>query len=184
MNWDIPAFLEGYGLWAVPVSILLNILISVAGLLPSFFLTAANLASFGIVEGTLISIAGEAIGAIVSFLLYRRGLRRTAARKTSAFPAMHRLLQIEGQEAFWLILSLRLLPFAPSGLVTLFAALGTVSLPVFAAASTIGKIPALLLEVYSTYQVLKGTSQAKWVIGALAAFGVLYVWRRNRQSKS
>lgn len=36
------------------------------------------------------------------------------------------------------------------------------SLLSFSIASTIGKIPALLIEVYSAYHVMNGTNEAKW----------------------
>ena len=74
--------MEGYvlewfkdiGFYAVGLSIILNIAISVLGLVPSFLLTAANIHFFGFGYGLLLSIVGEAFGAIVSFYLYRKGI--------------------------------------------------------------------------------------------------------------
>nr|WP_309136131.1 hypothetical protein [Mesobacillus foraminis] len=56
------------------ISLLLNTLIAISGILPSAFLTAANILVLGFANGLLLSIAGEAIGAVVCFLLYRKGL--------------------------------------------------------------------------------------------------------------
>jgi uncharacterized membrane protein YdjX (TVP38/TMEM64 family) len=62
------------------------------------------------------------------------------------------LLEAKGLEAFFLVLSLRLLPFVPSGVVTFVATIGKTPLLIFIIASSIGKIPALLLEAYSHLQ--------------------------------
>jgi uncharacterized membrane protein YdjX (TVP38/TMEM64 family) len=64
------------GLLAIFVSIIINIIISILGVVSSFFITAANIGFFGFGNGLLISITGEAIGAIISFYLYRKGLKK------------------------------------------------------------------------------------------------------------
>ena len=45
------------------------------GVIPSVFLTGANLIVSGFWPGTFISFVGEVLGAIVSFLLYRKGFK-------------------------------------------------------------------------------------------------------------
>lgn len=170
--------------FGVFLSIALNIIISILGVVPSIFLTAANLAVFGFWEGTLLSFAGEAAGAVISFLLYRKGFKRaTEAKLSSAHPKVLKLLNTEGANAFILILSLRLMPFVPSGLVTFVAAVGKTSLLVFIAASSIGKIPALLLEAYTAYQVVQWTWQGKLLTAAMAMILLIFVWYRLRSRK-
>lgn len=149
------------------LSILINILISILAFVPSVFLTAANIIVFGFWPGTLLSFLGEAVGAMVSFWLYRKGGRRLVSTKLEKYPKVRKLLSVEGKEAFLLILSLRLVPFVPSGLVTLAAALGKVSLLVFIFSSTIGKMPALLMEAYSVNEVTRWTTEGKVLIGAV-----------------
>ncbi|WP_459502515.1 TVP38/TMEM64 family protein [Bacillus sp. C1] len=163
---------------AIPLSILFNIIISLAGFIPSIFLTAINIQLFGLTDGTIISIAGEALGAIVSFYFYRLGFQKFAQNKINNYPKVERLLYVQGKEAFLLVLSFRLVPFIPSSIITLFAALGKMSLFSFSIASTIGKIPALLIEVYSAYHVMNGTNEAKWIIAIAGCIGVLYIWKK------
>ncbi|SCN30920.1 SNARE associated Golgi protein [Bacillus cytotoxicus] len=163
---------------AIPLSILFNIVISLLGLIPSIFLTAINIQLFGLLDGTMISITGEALGAIVSFYLYRLGLQKFTHDKINAYPKIKRLLYVKGKEAFFLVLSFRLVPFIPSSIITLFAALGKISLLSFSIASTIGKIPALLIEVYSAYHVMNGTNEAKWIITIASCIGIIYIWRK------
>ncbi|UOY92443.1 VTT domain-containing protein [Ectobacillus sp. JY-23] len=162
------------------LSILINILISVLGVVPSVFLTAANLTVFGLWEGLLLSFIGEAVGAVVAFYLYRKGFRSMTERKLS-HPKVQKLLRAQDREAFSLILALRLLPFVPSGLVTFVAAIGRVSLLVFAVASSLGKVPALLIEGYSVYQVINWTWEGKVIVTALAVVLLFITWRRLRK---
>lgn len=90
------------------ISIFLNVLISIFALNPSFFLTAANIYVFGLWEGTLLSLIGEVIGSVVSFWLYRKGIKRFTTQKEISSPYLKRLLGTKGSEAFFLLLSLRL----------------------------------------------------------------------------
>ncbi|KFN04010.1 TVP38/TMEM64 family protein [Bacillus clarus] len=166
---------------AIPLSILINIVISLLGVIPSIFLTAINIQLFGLTDGTIISIVGEALGAIISFYIYRLGLQKVTHNKINNYPKVERLLYVKGKEAFLLVLSFRFIPFIPSSVVTLFAALGKMSLLSFSIASTIGKIPALLIEVYSAYQVMNGTNEAKWIITIAGCIGLFYTWKKWRK---
>ncbi|KKB34430.1 TVP38/TMEM64 family protein [Bacillus thermotolerans] len=164
---------------AFVISIILNILIAVSGVLPSAFITAANVAFFGFEIGLLVSIAGEAAGAVVSFVLYRKGLQKLRVK------LKHRLLmklqQTKGAEAIGLVLLLRVLPFVPSGFVTLAAAYSQMGLLSFSLASTLGKVPSLTIEAYSVQQVLKLT--VEWQIILVLFIMVVYVvyrtWKRS-----
>jgi uncharacterized membrane protein YdjX (TVP38/TMEM64 family) len=51
--------------YALLISLCLSILVAISGLLPSVFVTAANIYFFGFWTGTLISFVGEAAGAAI-----------------------------------------------------------------------------------------------------------------------
>ena len=138
---------------AVLISLAISVLVAILGLVPSVFVTAANILFFGFWPGTVLSFAGEALGAIIAFFLYRKGFKKAAHHKLEKFPKLMQLVDARGKKAFWLILAFRLIPFVPSGLVTFAAAIGQVGAMNFLLASSIGKIPALLIEAYSVYQV-------------------------------
>jgi uncharacterized membrane protein YdjX (TVP38/TMEM64 family) len=184
MRKQIIALLNTYENAAYLISIVLNIIISILGLVPSVFLTAANLAVFGFWKGTFLSFAGEAIGAIISFLLYRKGFKKLSEFKLFSHPKVRRLLEAKGLEAFFLVLSLRLLPFVPSGVVTFVAAIGKTSLLIFMIASSIGKIPALLLEAYSVYQLMNWTWQGKAILTFLSVCLFLITWKKINRKKA
>ena len=167
---------------ALLISIFINIIIALAGIIPSFFITAANILFFGFWEGTLISFIGESTGAVLAFLLYRWGFKKAASEKIQRFPKAARLLEAGPREAFGLIFSLRLLPFVPSGLVTFAAAIGRVSFFIFFAASSLGKVPALLMEAWSVYQVTAFNWQGKVILVVVAVFLLWKVVRKAGKS--
>jgi uncharacterized membrane protein YdjX (TVP38/TMEM64 family) len=177
LNW-----FSQVGSLAFILSILLNIVISVFGVIPSVFLTASNLAFFGFETGMLISYIGECAGAGISFLLYRKGIQYVKQSLPSNSKNLNRLTQSKGKEAFLLVLSLRLFPFMPSGLINLGAALSQMSLHHFILASAIGKIPAMLLEGYSVKEVLswKFESQIALFIFSLLILAVIW-WRKRKR---
>jgi uncharacterized membrane protein YdjX (TVP38/TMEM64 family) len=159
---------------AIFISLAISILIALPGIVPSFFITAANILFFGFWKGTIISFLGEALGAIIAFWLYRKGFKQKLHPQLEKFPAVQRLIDAEGRKAFLLILSLRLLPFVPSGLVTFAAAIGKVAAFNFLMASSIGKVPALLIEAYSVYQVTQFNWQGKLIL-LLAAIALAWM---------
>lgn len=163
---------------AVAVSLLISIVVAVLGLVPSFFVTAANLLFFGFWQGLFISFLGEAIGAIVAFYLYRKGFKREATYQLEKYKKIKALLAATGVQAFWLIFSLRLIPFVPSGLVTFAAAIGRVSALTFFFASSLGKLPALLLEGYAVFQVTEFGWQGKVILTITAVAILFFVWKK------
>jgi uncharacterized membrane protein YdjX (TVP38/TMEM64 family) len=164
---------------ALLISLFASIVVAVLGVVPSVFITGANILVFGFVGGTLISFLGEAIGAVVAFFLYRKGFKKVSQVTLKKYPKLNMLIESEGRDAFWLILSLRLLPFVPSGLVTFAGAIGKVSILLFAIASTIGKAPALLIEAFSVYYVfqLEWHQKVTFFVVSISIFLIVYFKR-------
>jgi uncharacterized membrane protein YdjX (TVP38/TMEM64 family) len=173
-------FFQQHPQLAIAISLLISIIIAVLGVIPSVFITGANILFFGFWPGILISFLGEAIGAAVAFVLYRKGFKKGVQKKLDAFPKASQLIEADGKEAFGLILSLRLLPFVPSGLVTFAAAIGKVSAALFIAASSLGKIPALLIEGYSVYKAAQAPWQIKLLLALVAVILFVIILRKKR----
>ena len=183
MYEQVVELLQNYKPYAFSISIVINIIISIFGFVPSFFLTAANLVVFGFWKGTLVSFVGEGIGAVVAFILYRKGLRMVSETKVFQRPMVKRLLEVEGLQAFMLVLSLRLLPFVPSGVITFMSAIGNMSLWIFAISSTIGKLPALLLEAFTASHVIQSTRQAEVAIILVAVILLIFMLKSLNRKK-
>ena len=182
METQIIHLFEGLGIFAILVSIVLNVVISVLGVVPSFFLTAANISFFGFGQGLLVSIAGEALGAIVSFYLYRKGIKKVTKKVTIQNRWIQNLKQTGGITAFFLVLALRLAPFVPSGIITLVSAGSKMGIINFSVASTLGKIPALLIEAYSVQTILQFDWQGKMLLAIMSVLIIIFIyWRKWRQ---
>lgn len=151
---NLISIFEQYRNMAVVISLLISIGISLAGVLPSIFVTGANIIFFGPINGFVISLMGETIGGYITFKLYRAGFKK----KAEFFKGRHRLLQelvdSSGRKAYMLIFEGRLIPFVPSGFVTLAASLSNVNGAGFIIATLIGKIPSILIETLVSYDVI------------------------------
>ena len=168
---------------AVLISVLVNIVISIVGVIPSAFLTAINVTVFGFWGGFSVSLIGEIAGSLVAFWLYRKGFRKFVNNRSKHTPRMKKLLDASTREAIWLVIGLRLMPFIPSGLVTLYAAVSKMRFGSFVAASSIGKVPALLLEVSATYAVVKWIGIGQIIVFGLAVGVLCMVWIKMKQPK-
>ncbi|MEC2127849.1 hypothetical protein P9G84_02425 [Brevibacillus centrosporus] len=69
-------WIRSWGAVAIAGSILLHILISITGVLPSIFLSGASAVVFGMEGGFFVSHAGEVSGAALAFVLSRWGSRK------------------------------------------------------------------------------------------------------------
>jgi len=161
------------------ISLGVSIVVAILGVIPSFFITGANIIFFGFWNGLLVSLLGEAIGAIVAFILYRKGFKKATRHAFHKYPRLKELTEAGDKKGFLLVVGLRLLPFVPSGLVTFAAAIGNISLLLFAIASSLGKVPALFIEAYSVYQVTQFDWQGKVILG-LVGVVILYLILRKK----
>ncbi|RBW70174.1 TVP38/TMEM64 family protein [Bacillus taeanensis] len=182
MEKQITELLSSYKEAAIFISICINILIAILGVVPTVFITSANIAVFGFWEGALLSFIGESIGAAAAFWLYRKGFKKISQKELSRFKKGRELMEVRGRNAFYLILAFRLLPFIPSGVVTFFAAIGSVSISIFVLASSLGKVPAMFIEAYSVYQVTNLTWQGKVILFLAAIYILMLVFRKRKSA--
>lgn len=168
--------------FAVFASIVLSIMISILGVVPSAFVTILNVSVFGFFGGFWVSLVGEIVGSLIAFWLYRKGFRTYIDHKSKQSPRVQRLLHTSNREAFLLVLGLRLMPFVPSGLVTFYASVGSMSFITFAIASSLGKIPALWIEVFAANEVLKWTATGQVIVGLVVFFLVVYGFIKMRKT--
>ncbi|MGP7816489.1 TVP38/TMEM64 family protein [Niallia sp. 01092] len=167
------------------ISITLNILIAIFGFLPSAFLTGANIHFFSFEKGVIISIIGESLGALVSFIIYRKGIYKIRSYSKNKNNLLKRLENASTSEAIILIIILRILPFIPSGVVTLTAAFSKIKVGAFTIASTIGKIPSLLIEAYSINKIfnIKSAFLEENIIYITIILLLLYIFIKIRKKK-
>lgn len=145
---ELISFLSEHLIVSFILSMIINVLISVIGFLPSTILTTINVKIFGVKEALYISFLGETIGTIFSFWIYRKGY--SAIHQKYTIPKfLSKFESTSTKKAFMIILLCRLNPLIPSSIVTLFAAISSITFGLFFLSSTLGKIPAILIEVFS-----------------------------------
>lgn len=176
-------WLKSFGIWAILVSLLINIIISLFGVIPSVFLSGANAVVFGIVGGFWISLAGEVLGAGVSFWLYRWGIKRVkGSRKEWGW--VKRLDSVSRWRQNLLLLIARITPMMPSGVITFAAAASSMVFLDFMVVSLIGKAPSIALETIIGHDLflLQDNTPRLLLTLSLVAVGFLILRRKKPRS--
>lgn len=140
--------------WALFISLAINILVSLCGVLPSIFVTCANLIFFGPFWGFTLSLLGETLGGWITFKVYRLGLKSINQKLKGHYNLIDKLLVSNGSMAGILIFEGRLIPFIPSGFVTLAASFSKVTDKIFILSTFLGKIPSIALETLISYDLI------------------------------
>ena len=100
--------------------------------------------AFGAVEGTLLSIAGTAIGSVITFCLVRRfGLRLVRLFFSQEKIDSVKFLKTTNARNF-LFLIIYTIPGTPKDLLGYFAGLTDIPFPVFFLICTLGRIPSVI----------------------------------------
>jgi len=161
--------------------LILNLGVGAIGFVPSFFITAININTLGLVLGSILTFVGEILGALIGFHLYHWGFSKIRPKwlNNSFFKAMKKS---SPKKVFILIILFRVLPFVPSGLVTGGASLTTISGVRFMMASSIGKIPAVILEVAVVFGVLQKVPMTYlYIFFILLLIIILPLWKKNKR---
>lgn len=175
-------WIRSWGILGIIGSILLNIVISVAGVLPSIFLSGANAVVFGLFGGFLISLAGEVLGAGVAFILYRYVLTKSSRLKK--LERMAWINKINDSSRFrkgLAVVLLRMNPLLPSGVINLGAALTSISFLDFFIATLLGKIPAMVFETFVGHDLVYLSDNKYRLIAALLAGSLVFLLFRTHQ---
>lgn len=168
--------LEAYSFIAIPISLIVSIVIAVAGFLPSFFVTGANIIFFGPIKGFFISLLGEVMGAYITFYIYRKGIKnRIEDQELDKYRLLRGIIKSEGKKAAILVGEGRLLPFIPSGFVTLAAAISNINIKEFIIATSIGKIPSIALEALVSYDLININYNYMRLFLTIASVIIIYI---------
>ncbi|MEG0005505.1 MAG: VTT domain-containing protein [Clostridium sp.] len=169
-----------YSSYAFFISLGLSIIIAVLGVVPSVFVTGANILFFGPLYGFLISLLGEVVGGVITFYLYRYGFKSKAMSIGDKYRFVNRIIESRGRRAFFLVLEARLIPFVPSGFVTLAAAISSMEIVGFILATLIGKIPSIALEALVSYQVINIEENFIKLVATLIGIGLIFITLKKK----
>ncbi len=191
MDWltnveSIAVWMRSWGVIAVIGSILLNIVISITGVLPSIFLSGANAIVFGLFGGFVVSLIGEVVGAGIAFVLYRWGITRSKTlNKIEQFKWIRRLNEISRMKRIVTIILLRMNPLLPSGVVNVTASFTTMSFLDFMIATFIGKVPSMVFETFVGHDIVyMADNKVRLAIALLLGASVFLLFKYNTKEKS
>ncbi|MFX3637316.1 MAG: TVP38/TMEM64 family protein [Candidatus Pristimantibacillus sp.] len=172
-------WLEQWGVWAVVVSLLLSVLISIVGVIPSVILSGANVALFGLIPGFFISWAGEVIGAAVSYPLYRRGISFFKRDRKTEWKWTNQIRTMDKRKQFITILLARVTPVLPSGLVTFISVASSVPFTIYLLASSLGKVPSVAMETLITHDLFFWQDNKIRLIVSILLLAIIYLFFRK-----
>lgn len=178
------AYLRSFGIWAVVVSMVIDIVINIVGFLPSIFISAANGVLFGIAGGTLISWIAETIGVVISFFFMRTLFRS----KAKALIEKSRMLsKLDEYSTLKSMAVARALPYSPNGVITALGALSRISYRDYILGTLLGKLPSVAIEVVVGHDVIMMEDNADrltvLVVLIIIVYGGLWYWNRRKQAK-
>lgn len=190
--WLRPAFSGGVrsaaellgrtGPWGPLVVIGLQVLQSVISPLPGWPVTVAAGALYGAWLGTLYSLIGGTLGALVNFMLARR-LGTGLVRRTLGEKWIDRAAKLRPIHFFVLSLFGRLIPIASFDAVAYVAGIGRIGLPAFLAVAVAGQAPAFFAYAFFGSDLAAAQEAGIWgslVLLLLVAmiFGGRRLWQR------
>lgn len=177
-------FLQGYGIWAMAVSFLIDVIINIVGFLPSIFLSTANGLIFGVGWGIVISWLGETVGVVISFALMRT-LFREMAKKVIEKNKM--LSKLDEYSTMMAMAVARAVPYSPNGLVTALGALSRISYRDYIIGCLLGKLPSVAIEVIVGHDLVHADEHRArltiLVLGITVVYGILWWWMKKRKEK-
>lgn len=149
------SFMLELGIWAIPVSLLVNTLVNLIGFLPSVFMTTTNVWLWGAWWGGVLSWSAEVLGAMLAFVLYQRGVRMLPQKYKNRWQWLQSIHSQPEWRQWIMLTAARLIPWIPTGAVNLFAVWAGTRFFIFSSSTALGKIPSIALETGAGYGFIK-----------------------------
>lgn len=188
MNWlfnieDTVDWLKSFGIWAVFISLLLSLIISILGVVPSLFLSAANAVVFGLFPGFLLSLLGETLGAAISFWLYRFGFSKLEGLKLNRWRWLQTFNDSGRKKQAIILLLARLTPLIPSGVITAAASISKMKFLDFILVTFIGKAPSIVLETFIGHDLIRANGNLPRLLISLLLVVILLSLFHKKNSR-
>jgi uncharacterized membrane protein YdjX (TVP38/TMEM64 family) len=146
---ELLTLIKGGGVLSLLISMLFVAICVFFPIIPFPFLAAVIGGVFGTTQGVFISLTGAMAGTMAFFILSRYGFRDYAQAKLVNKPKVQEYELFLNRNSFMAILTCRLIPIIPAPVVNIICGLSKVNGLVFFSASTIGKLPNILILSYA-----------------------------------
>ena len=182
-------YLRSFGPWSIVVTLVLFIVMTFTIVFPFMILSGAAGIMYGLFWGVIISWLGEVIGAVFMFIFARYFFRNFIATWLHKSSYLKQADDYSAANGFKTLLIARLLPLAPSGIITAVAAVSRISFKDFFLATLIGKLPPVVIKVLLGHDlVFAGENMARLIIVVILVvvvyIGLWWYKRYKGQPKS
>lgn len=177
-------YLRSFGPWSVIITIILFVIMTFTIVFPFMILSGASGIIYGLFWGTLISWSGEVIGAVFMFIFARYFFRQSVAGWITKSIYLKQVDDYSAANGFKALLIARLLPLAPSGIITAVAAVSRISFKDFFWATVVGKLPPVIIKVLIGHDIVfAGENMVRLLVIVLLVISVyigLWWYKRLR----
>ncbi|MDW7657442.1 MAG: TVP38/TMEM64 family protein [Bacillota bacterium] len=180
---EVVSLIRSWGIAAPVISVLLMLFQAVLFPIPSFLVTGANGAVFGLFWGTVISWVGAMLGAGLTFMLARwlgEAFVRRMVRQENLWAKVD---QISDRYGFRVILISRLLPVVSFDFISYASGLSRIRLLLFLIATGIGMLPGTIAYVVLGNQITQFNTLS-YVMGGMIILGIVITAVVSRIKKS
>ena len=158
-------YLRSFGPWSIVATIVLFTIMTFTIVFPFMILSGATGIMYGLFWGVIISWLGEVIGAVFMFVFARYFFRNFIATLLHKSNYLQQMDDYSAANGFKALLIARLLPLAPSGIITAVAAISKISFKDFFLATLIGKLPPVIIKVLIGHDlVFAGQNMTRLII--------------------
>lgn len=178
-------YLRAFGPWGVVATLALFVVMTFTIVFPFMILSGAAGIVYGLFWGTVISWTGEIIGAIFMFCFARYFFRRAIEGWIAKSRYLKQVDDYSAANGFKALLLARLLPLAPSGIITAVAAISRISFRDFFWATFIGKLPPVVVKVLLGHDLVFAGENMYRLVAVILLVTAVYVWlwwRKRRQA--
>lgn len=175
-------YLRSFGGWSVVITLALFVVMTFTIVFPFMILSGAAGIIYGLFGGIIISWSGEVIGALVMFIFARYFFRQVVEGWITKSKYLKQVDDYSAANGFKALLIARLLPLAPSGIITAVAAISRMSFRDFFLATIIGKLPPVVIKVLLGHDIVfAGENMPRLIVVAVLVVGVyLALWWYKR----
>lgn len=176
------AYIASFGYGAVGICVFLIALANAVGF-PTIQFLSINGIIFGLVPGIIVSWLGEVLGIEIAFRLMRTLFRSKAQQIISRNTKLGKVNEYSNIRT---VMIGRAIPYAPNVVVTAVAAMSRISYKDHCIANVIGKLPAVIVEVWLGHDLFHiqehGCRLVVLIVLLIAAYGI--VWYRKHRKKN
>jgi Uncharacterized conserved protein len=178
-------YLRSFGHWTIVAIIALFVIMTFTIVFPFMILSGATGILYGLFWGTIISWIGEVTGALVMYIFARYFFRSTFESWIIKSPYLKQVDDYSAANGFKVLLIARLLPLAPSGIITAVAAISRMTFKDFFLATFIGKLPPVIIKVMLGHDIVFASENMTRLVVIVLLVILIYagLWWHKRMKK-